>query len=187
MNCRKVSHRLSAYIEGNLSPGEISGLEEHLKTCIICQRKLADIKLIIYTSGQLERQAPGPHFTNRLLCATNQLNSPSNVFKAWRYRLTFSGIAFVAAAGLTFFFIGPQISSVQTPSTTAKAPVKSIIKADSNRVYDGFPVSGEALKRDMALHEQSKSDSTRQDSIMLPKHYVQPVGIKKNKKDKVVF
>jgi len=39
----------------------------------------------------------------------------------------------------------------------------------------------------MALHEQPKSDSTKQDSIMLPRHYVQPVGIKKNKKDKVVF
>jgi len=32
MNCRKVSRRLSAYIEGNLSPKEISGFEEHLNT-----------------------------------------------------------------------------------------------------------------------------------------------------------
>ena len=187
MNCRKVSRRLSAYIEGNLSPKEISGFEEHLNKCVACQRKLADFKLIIQISGQLERQTPGPHFTNRLMCAINQLNSSSDVFKVWRYRMALSGIAFVAAASLTFFLIRPQGLSIWSPLTTVKAPMESTIKADSNRVNNGFPVSNEALKRDMALHEQPKSDSTKQDSIMLPRHYVQPVGIKKNKKDKVVF
>ena len=187
MNCRKVSHKLSAYIEGDLSPKELRGFEDHLNNCILCQRKLADIKLVIQTSNNLEQKTPGPHFTNRLLCAVNQQKNSSTVYKTWQSRLVLSGAAFVAAAVFTFILINTQNPAIPTQPITVKIPAEISNNTDSSDIRKGFPVSGDALKRDMSLTEQPEPDSIGSDSIILPRHYVQPVGIKKAKKNNDVF
>jgi anti-sigma factor RsiW len=187
MNCRKVSRRLSAYIEGDLSPRETNGLEEHLKTCSLCRRKLSDIRLISQTATQLEQKIPGPYFNSRLMCAINSQKSSTLVLKSWRHKLTLSGAAFVLAACLTFLLINPQSSTVSVSTAGVNSQAEAPPRMDSNDRYKGFPVSGEALERDMALTGNPKADSIARDSIMLPKHYVQPVGIKKNNRDNVVF
>lgn len=186
MNCRKVSHRLSAYIEGDLSPKEIDRVEEHLKICSMCRRKLADVKLISQTAGQLEQKTPGPYFTSRLLCV---INNPNNTIfiRSWRHRLTLSGAAFVLAASMTFVLIGPRNSTVLSPTADVNTPVETQPGTNTDKMHKGFPVSGEVLKRDMALTENPKPDSIVRDSMVLPKHYVQPVGVKKNNNDNVIF
>jgi len=187
MNCRKVSRRLSAYIEGSLSPGENAGLEEHLKACSVCRQKLADIKAIIQTAGKLEHFETGPHFTSRVMCALNQQNNIGIAWKKWRYRLSLSGAAFVVAASFTFYLISPEVSNMPVPIAENDSVIETTAKIDSANINRGVPVSDEVLKRDMVLTESPKADSISQDSIILPKHYVQPVGIKRDNKGKRVF
>ena len=187
MNCRKVSRRLSAYIEGDLSPQETIQLEEHLKICTSCRRKIADLRLIIETSHQLEQKEPGPYFVNRLLCAIGRQSSPREILSNWRYRLTLSGVAFVTAASITFYVIGPPtvVVSVSEPGGNIQAGL--IQKNDSLQSNHGFPVSDKALERDLALTEKVKSDSLADEPEVTAKQYVQPVSIKKTNGDDQVF
>jgi hypothetical protein len=187
MNCRKVSRRLSAYIEGDLPPQEIAQLEGHLKTCASCRRKVADIRLIVETSHQLERKEPGPYFINRLLCAINRQSSPREILSNWRYRLTLSGVAFGAAASVTFYVIGPPAAVVSVPETGGNIQAGLIQNSDSLRSGHGFPVSDDALQRDLKLAEKPKSDSLNDEPEVVSKLYVQPVSVKKTNSDDQVF
>jgi len=188
MNCRKVSRKLSAYIDDDLSGNEKSRVEDHLKVCSACRRKAADFKLILETAGQLERVKPGPYFVNRVLCAANQKKGPAEILSIWRYRLTLSGVAFVVAASLTFFIVGPPASMIAV-QPVAPVGVQAHTSPDTNAATseNGFPVSPEALERDMALTNTINPDSLNGDSVSLPRHYVQPVSIKRAQRDSVVF
>jgi len=187
MNCRKVSRRLSAYIEGDLAPQETTQLEGHLKTCASCRRKIADLRLIIETSHQLEQKEPGPYFVNRLLCAIGRKSSPREILSNWRYRLTLSGVAFVTAASVTFYVIGPPAAIVSGPEANGNIQAGLIQKNDSLQSDHGFPVSDQALERDLALTEKPKSDSLTGEPDVTAKQYVQPVSIQKSNSDDQVF
>jgi anti-sigma factor RsiW len=189
MNCRKVSRRLSSYIDNDLSPEEKGLIEEHLSSCSSCRRKAADIKLIVEAAGQMERVEPGPYFVNRVLCAIGQKRSPSELLTNWGYRLTLSGVAFVVAASVTFFIIGPSATMVaQAPAGDAEIQAGAVPPVDSSTITEkGFPVSEKALQRDMALTKKEQPDSTVSEPEVLPRHYVQPVGIKKKTDGERVF
>lgn len=187
MNCRKVFRRLSAYIEDDLSPVEKSKIEDHLKVCLLCGRRLADIKLIVDTADQLEPITPGPHFVNRLLCAISQQKQPSVMLAGWRYRLAMAGAAFVVAACMTFLVLrSPSVKPIP-PAVGEKSSASSLLLPEAQDAPKGFPVSKEALEKHMSLTENPKADSSAGDTIVLPKHYVQPVGIKRESKGKVIF
>jgi len=187
MNCRKVSRRLSAYIEGDLPPQENTQLEGHLKTCASCRRKIADLRLIIETSHQLEQKEPGPYFVNRLLCALGRQTSPRKILSNWRYRLTLSGVAFVTAASVTFYVIGPPSTIVSVPEPGGSIQAGLIQNNDSLQSDHGFPVSDDALERDLELTEKPKSDSLADEPEVTAKRYVQPVSIQKSNNDDQVF
>jgi hypothetical protein len=189
MNCRKVSRRLSAYIEQDLLAGEKSLIEDHLKTCASCRRKVADMRLIMETANQLPREEPGPYFVNRVLCAVGQNRTPREVLSSWRYRLTLSGVAFVVAASMTIFVIGPPASMIaESPSGNQATQAGLVPGIDSSTITDqGFPVSEDALKRDMALTGEKQTDSLASDPNVLPRHYVQPVSLQKKSDDNGVF
>lgn len=187
MDCRKVCRKLFAYIEDDLTPVERDGIEEHLKICGFCQRKLADCKLIMATAREIEPLSPGPHFVNRVLCAINQKKRPIDILTGWKYRLTLSGMAFAVAACLTFFITGPPISNWEISVAGVKALPSHSTQVEIPGMHKGFPVPENILKRDMALVGKIITDSTARDSIVLPKYYVQPVGVKRENKDKKVF
>ncbi len=185
MDCRKVSQKLFAYIEDDLTPVEKNGLEEHLKICGFCQRKLADCKLLMAATKEIEPLSPGPHFVNRVLCAINQKRRPIELLTDWKYRLTLSGMAFAIAACLTFFIVGPPTSNWEMSTPRIKDTPSFSNQVENPGVQKGFPVPENILKRDMALVGKIITDSTIHDSIVLPKYYVQPVGIKRENNKRV--
>lgn len=185
MDCRRVSRRLSAYIEQDLSPRERDSFEEHLRSCSDCRRLVSEIKLIMQTAGQLPQEKPGPYFVNRLFCALNQKRSPSEILSSWKYRLTLSGVAFAIAASVTLVVVGPPTASlVQEPAVTPS--IEAAFGTDSLNAEHGFPVSDEVLKRDMALTGEKPTDSLASEPV-LPRQYVQPVGIKRTEGQNDVF
>jgi anti-sigma factor RsiW len=189
MNCRKVSRRLSAFIEEDLQAGEKNLIEEHLKTCSACRRKVADLRLIRETAARLPRQEPGPYFVNRVLCAISQHRNPREILTGWRYRLSLSGVAFVIAASMTFFVIGPPSTMIaESPSGQGNLQAGFVPVIDSATITEkGFPVPEGALKRDMALTEKAQPESLASGPEVLPRQYVQPVSIQKKAKDDRVF
>ncbi len=184
MNCRKVFRRLSAYIEDDLSSTERSKIDIHLKSCSHCRRQVADLRKIIETAGELDRFEPGPYFVNRVLCAVGQKKSPREILSGWKYRLSLSGVAFVVAASMTFFIIGPP-ATVMVDSNSGAVEIEAVdnmnaevLPGSDDRTTDGFPVPPEALERDLALEEKPLPDSLNTGPEILSRRYVQPVSIR---------
>jgi anti-sigma factor RsiW len=186
MDCRKVSRKLSAYIEEDLSPRDRQAFEEHLRVCDWCRRLVVEVKTIMQAAGQLPVETPGPYFTNRLLCALEQKRSPGEILSSWRYRLTLSGVAFAIAASVTLVIIGPPASTIEKAPAGNLPSIQAGVPGDTADAKHGFPVSEEVLKRDMAL-DGGKSNDTLVSEPVMPRQYVQPVGIKKTEGENEVF
>jgi anti-sigma factor RsiW len=178
MNCRKVSRWLSAYIEGDLWPTQVSRMDEHLRNCALCREKLADIRLIVQTSGEIEKLEPGPFFVNRLLCLVGA--QKPGLLTGWRPKLALSAASFLVAAIVTFVNMSPTLTTIpvaDNQSGNNAAMVNAGVASESNSANrQGFPIPADALKRDMALVDQPKNDSNKTDSITLPQRFIQQVG-----------
>ncbi len=111
MNCRGVSHRLSAYIDNDLSPGIKQGVEDHLQYCISCKRKLSEFRAIVIAAQQLKPMAVSRGFENRVLQAIHNRQETREVLSNFRYRLTLAGVAFMVTSAAIFFVVGPPSTS----------------------------------------------------------------------------
>ncbi|HWI63366.1 MAG TPA: zf-HC2 domain-containing protein, partial [Symbiobacteriaceae bacterium] len=54
MNCDGVSNLLSAYLDGELSPGELLRVEEHLRRCHACADEVDSLRQTIALVSSLE-------------------------------------------------------------------------------------------------------------------------------------
>jgi hypothetical protein len=116
MNCRGVSRRLSAYIDSDLSPGIRQSVEEHLRTCRQCARKLEELEAIIASARSLPPLEVSAGFRERILTAIRWNPKPVLAMRGIRLRLALGSTAFAAAAVAVFLLSGP------TPSTETFTP-----------------------------------------------------------------
>jgi anti-sigma factor RsiW len=56
---KRTTEAFSAYLDGDLAPGERSRVDEHLATCIQCRVSLERFRSTVGRLGQLKRTAPG--------------------------------------------------------------------------------------------------------------------------------
>jgi len=76
MNCEEFVELVTAYLEGELSGGERTEFEEHLRSCAGCDRYLAQFRTTITLLGELPEESLSPMARGRLLHA----------FAGWRHR-----------------------------------------------------------------------------------------------------
>jgi anti-sigma factor RsiW len=112
MNCRGVSHRLSAYIDNDLSPGIRQGVEEHLQHCISCKRKLMEFEAIISAAQNLTPMTVSEGFIDKVVEAVRTRRETHEILSSLRYRLTLAGVAFMVTSAAIFFIVGPPSSNV---------------------------------------------------------------------------
>lgn len=67
MQCSDVREKLSAYIEGIVSPEEKPLIDEHLKVCERCSESLADLKKALELVRNLEEVEPPPWMTQKVM------------------------------------------------------------------------------------------------------------------------
>ncbi|MFZ1986868.1 MAG: zf-HC2 domain-containing protein, partial [Desulfatitalea sp.] len=53
---------LSPYVDGELSPGEVQAVEMHLRDCVLCTRRLAELTTVDEMARGLEVEAPAGYF-----------------------------------------------------------------------------------------------------------------------------
>ncbi len=178
MNCRGVSRRLSAFIDDVLSPGIKESLEDHLKGCLKCQRKLAEIKAIIEAAHNLPSLKVSEEFTERVLAVASKQNNPE-VVSLNRYRVSFAGLAFVATAVAVFFIMGPigqERSDTRSQNTvtaqfeSAGQPELTDYSEDPSVIVYSVPVPEEVRIRDMMFDDslQLADSSLKLDQFILP-------------------
>lgn len=56
---KRTTEAFSAYVDGELPPGERAHVEEHLATCIQCRVSLERFRRTVGKLGALKRPAPG--------------------------------------------------------------------------------------------------------------------------------
>lgn len=114
MNCRGASRRLSAYIDGDLSPGIRQSVDEHLQSCRSCKLKLAELTAIVKAAQNMPSLKVSLGFKERVLAAIHDGGKSSLRLRAVPLRLALAGAGFVTVAVLVFFLAGPPSSSVET-------------------------------------------------------------------------
>jgi anti-sigma factor RsiW len=119
VHCERVRERLSAYLDGELPPEGLRGVEDHLRTCLDCRR--AHSRLIRLGALLAEVDLPVPAgFAERVLAAAQKPSAqpattrPVRVFR--RLATQAAGAALVAASLLIGVFLGRNLASVSTPS-----------------------------------------------------------------------
>jgi hypothetical protein len=115
MNCRGVSRRLSAYIDNDLSPGIRQSVEEHLRSCRQCARRLAELEAIIASARNLPPLEVSAGFKERIMNAIRWNPKPVLGMRGIRLRFALAGTAFATAAVLVFLLSGPRPSTETTP------------------------------------------------------------------------
>jgi len=66
MDCKKVKKELSSYLDNEISLNKKLKMEEHLKKCVACARRLKELKRIHTLMQGIPSQEPEPGFYERL-------------------------------------------------------------------------------------------------------------------------
>jgi hypothetical protein len=190
MNCRGVSRRLSAYIDGKLSPAIRQSVEEHLKGCLLCRRKLAEFEAIVRVAHELPSLKVSDGFADRVVAMATTVPVKKEVFGKISYRFGLASVAFAAAAAAIFFIFGPSAKIVNQPFTDVEDNSVYEIPGQSdaldfsenpNMIVYSVPVEEDILARDKVLDDSLLMADTASiiDQFVLPEV---ESGLKVNKK-----
>ncbi len=61
--CKKLKGMLSPYIDGQLSPSEVKGVERHIEECDACRRELESLRAVVGLLHRVPMVAPRRSFT----------------------------------------------------------------------------------------------------------------------------
>lgn len=164
MNCRGVSRRLSAFIDGQLSPAIREAVEDHLKGCLLCRRKLAEIEAIVRVTREMQTLRVSEGFADRVIEASKENSLKKEALAKIGYRFGLASAAFMAAAAAIFFIFGPVTSvndhltrKIDNNSNTipiALENVDTLNFADNpNLVVYTVPVPEDILEREKMLDD----------------------------------
>jgi len=117
MTCRSVTHRLGAYLDGELPPRQQAELDEHLASCSQCRAQAAALRHAEDALRMLRPTEPAPDLLHDL---RRRLAAPS----ARSLRLIWAGGAAVAvaAAGLILLLLHPPTAKAPRLRTPASPP-----------------------------------------------------------------
>lgn len=179
MNCRGASRRLSAYIDSQLSPAIKQSVEEHLNGCAECRQKLAEFEVIANVAHRLPSLKVSEGFADNVLAATHTEPKIKEAFGKIRYGFAITSAAFMAAAAVVFFIIGPPVGEVNRTFTDTE--IKSALETpgqhepldmgdDPSVIVWSVPVPEDILARDKVLDDSLllADSSSKIDQFILP-------------------
>src|SRR5207302_7541864 len=110
---------LHAYLDGELSPAEVQGVEAHLAQCPACRGRLDEERALITRAGELLALAAPP---DRELppFRVGDVKPPTRLW--WKVRLPLAWAATVVLALGIGTYLGRGVERARQPDTTAYAP-----------------------------------------------------------------
>jgi len=85
-SCGKVSEKLSAFMDGELAPGERAAIKEHLSSCAACAEELRLFSAVDAGLKSLPAAEPPPFFAARVSAAARALNGSRASFRRFLSR-----------------------------------------------------------------------------------------------------
>ena len=69
MRCRRAQKKLSAYVDGELSPRATEAVRRHVETCAACRQALDETSALGGLLDAAEEMTPRPFFVRRAMAA----------------------------------------------------------------------------------------------------------------------
>lgn len=101
MKCSACEARLTAYLEGDLSPGDAQSIETHLKDCAACRALADDVRAVDVRLEGLRGIEPRPDFTHSVMAAVVALPLPKPSRIRARWFIAYLAAAWALLIGLT--------------------------------------------------------------------------------------
>jgi anti-sigma factor RsiW len=87
MKCRQVQNKLSAFQDGELRPEEHERVIEHLKSCMACRERYAEMEKVWQALGYFKEILPEPEFYGQLVKKINESpETPSPAGFQWVFQ-----------------------------------------------------------------------------------------------------
>ncbi len=134
----RFRHRLSEYLDGDLSADERVLVELHVESCGDCARTLAELEQVVAHAGQLAPRLPARDLWPEIAARLDEAPAADAV-PLVRRRLTFS-IPQLAAAAVTLaslsagtaWLAGSRSGDAAGPGTTAAVATDPVVRAASS-------------------------------------------------------
>jgi hypothetical protein len=133
MECNNIQERLSAYIEGVISPEEKILIDEHLKSCQRCNESLAELKRTIEYVQDLEDIEPPLWLTRNVMARiTSEVKPKKGILQKLFYPLHIklpieAAAVFLIAVTAIYIFktIQPEVKLAKIPSEEITTQIPS--------------------------------------------------------------
>jgi hypothetical protein len=127
MQCSDIREKLSAYIEGVVSPEEKPLIDEHLKVCERCSESLADLKKALELVRNLEEVEPPPWMTQKVMA---RLRSETELRRGILQRLFYPLYIKLPIEALAVIFVALMsvhvYRTMQPEMKLAEAPLEEV-------------------------------------------------------------
>ena len=106
-DCSSIHRKLSAYIDGELAPGDQAAVKTHLANCPVCAAELLRISAVDSGIKQLPEVTPSPFFAAKVAAAARSLHDrPAPLLRFLRFPVPAMAVltAFILFNIFTFAF-----------------------------------------------------------------------------------
>ncbi len=144
MECSEIQKKLSAYIEGVISPEEKVLIEEHLKVCEKCSNALSELeKAIEYVQG-LDEIEPPAWLSQKVMARVRSEAEPKRgilrrLFYPIHIKLPIEAVAAILIAVVSIYVF----KAIQPEMKLAKAPSEEVASRTLAQEKEGAPVNAE--------------------------------------------
>jgi len=198
MECKDIREKLSAYLEGSVSPEESRLIEEHLNSCQECRTSLADLKKageLVKNLGEVE---PPAWLTPKIMSRVRaEEEKKRGIFQKLFYPLhikvpieALATVLIAVTAVYVFRAVEPEMKLAHLPAPTE--PV--ITKEETAKPPQEIPKDSPSSRKKAALKVHTERDSAKvsavppgsekkpikkEDKSALPSHAEKPLTAEK--------
>jgi hypothetical protein len=154
MDHAEIRDKLSAYLDGAVSPREKTLIEEHLKTCPECGTALLELRRTVARLGNLGEEEPPPWLTQRIMAqvreeAGREKSLLRRLFLPLRWKLP------MEVAALAFLSVSVYLV-YRTVSPQVKIAVPPVAEVQREGAPQAPPVAGPRDKTEQPPAETEK-------------------------------
>jgi hypothetical protein len=170
--CDLMCERLSAYIEGDLTPDEQARAEQHLGECETCAEALVELRAIAGEAAQLPLLSPSRDLwagiEARISTPITLLDSaPARVRRApqrqWQYAIAAAALVAVGAGATYLLAVRPGATTSPAGSVATNAPPRNqdTLRTPSNAPTQASPVAPAAATASRVSLRKKEMSATR--------------------------
>jgi anti-sigma factor RsiW len=138
--CSEIRERLSAMLDGMVTPDEARELQEHLSACPSCAASFEDLKKVVVHLQTLEQVEPPPWMTQKVMAGVRSLDAESDragffrrLFSLSHMKIPVGAVAAAILAVTTYFIFEGMLSDMPIEKTDSAVETGSKVP-DSRKV-----------------------------------------------------